>query len=132
MLTRERGRRPIPPARLAASLLVPILSYPAVAAYASPAPTVALEVQEPRAFGSIIGDRLAQRLTAQVPAGSSEGQSAGGSSTQPRHKDISAAMSAGPMKRPTSPKDSTPPRMPSSAHRNGSFAPSPMIAGRTK
>ena len=49
-----------------------------------------------------------------------------------RHSATSAAMSAGPRKIPTSPNDSTPPRIPSSTQRNGRRAPPPMMYGRTK
>jgi hypothetical protein len=56
----------------------------------------------------------------------------GASLTQLRHTATSVAIRAGPRKIPMSTKDSTPPRMPSNTHRNGSFAPSPMMTGRTK
>jgi hypothetical protein len=55
-----------------------------------------------------------------------------GSTTQPRQSETNAAIKAGPRNMPTSPNDSIPPRIPSNTHRNGSFAPSPMIIGRTK
>jgi hypothetical protein len=68
------------------------------------------------------------------PSGPGTGYSPGpgASLTQLRQTATSEAINAGPRKIPTSPNDSTPPRIPSSTHRNGSFAPSPMMTGRTK
>src|SRR3954454_20740219 len=52
-------------------------------------------------------------------------------STSSRHSSIKLAMIAGPRKRPSRPQVSTPPRIPSSTHRNGSLVAPPISTGRT-